>query len=164
MENFEGLIIKQCNLYNLKGYSFEDLKQIAYSAILEGLRKIRIEDIKTAPAYIIICIKNSLRNEARKILNKPDSDSLNNLNDSGVEFIDTLVSDYSIEDDVINHMSVNDIKESYNKLTSIEKDILSYFIMNPYGGLKEYSELYHIDYRKVRYIKDCVIKKMQLKL
>lgn len=161
LDNFEGLVVKQCSFYNLKGYTFEDLKQIAYSAIIEGIIKISIEYIQTAPAYIITCIKNSLRNEARKSLSKPDLDSLNNVNDAGVEFIETLVSDYNIEDDVIKNLYVKDAIDGYNKLSTEEKDILSWYIINPYGGLKEYSSLYHKDYRRVRYIKDCIMKKLK---
>lgn len=161
IKNFEGLIIKLCNYYNLKGYSFEDLKQIAYLSIIDGLEKISIDNIETAPAYIIVCIKNSLRNEARKILNKPDLNSLNEVTESGNEYIDLIESDYCIEDEFLTKLDKEKAVKGYNSLTTEEKNIISYYIMNPYGGLKEYASLYNENYRKVRYTKDCIIKKLK---
>lgn len=161
IEDFEGLIIKRCRSYNLHGYSFEDLKQVCYMAVIEACKKLDEEHIETAPKYLINTICNALYNKARTVLKVPELSSLNECNEAGVEFMDLLEDDSNLELDVIYNMDKELILNAYHDLSIQEKDIISRYILNQYGGLMEYSRVYNMDYRKVRYIKDKAIEKLR---
>ena len=65
---------------------------------------------------------------------------------------------------VMSSLDKTALKESYRSLSTEEKDLISYYIMNPYGGLKEYADKYGKNYRKVRYMKDLALAKLKAKL
>lgn len=161
LNRFEGLIVKNCSKYKLKGLETDDLKQICYIAVIEAINKIREEQIDTAPAYIITTIRNALNYETRKNLKNPDVSSLNEITESGTEYLDLLESDEDIEMAVLEKIDKENILKALDTLTTEEKDVLSHFVLNSYGGLKDYSEKYHVDYRRVRYIKDKAIQKLK---
>ncbi len=161
IEEFEGLINRRCSAYSLSGYTHEDLKQICYIAVIEACKKIDEEKIETAPKYLIKTICNALYNKARTVLKVPEQSSLNECNEAGVEFMDLLEDDSNLELDVIYNMDKELLLNAYNNLSLQEKDIISRYILNQYGGLMEYSRVYNMDYRKVRYIKDKTVEKLR---
>ncbi|PKK38854.1 hypothetical protein ABB02_01859 [Clostridiaceae bacterium JG1575] len=160
--SFNGLIYKQCHLYHLRGYDFEDLKQVCYTKVVESVYKLREEELETAPAYIIRSLHNALKFETRKILSRPPEDSLNIPTESGLEFMDLLVDEnQNTETSVLLNLDKSNLKENFGRLSKKEKDLVSYYIWNPYGGLKEYAEKYNENYRKVRYQKDLALRKLK---
>ena len=161
IKNYEGLIVKKCNYYKLRGYEMEDLKQIAYIAVIEACKKLSDNHLETAPAYIINSIRNALAYEARKTLKEPAFSSLNEYTDSGTELIELLEDDIDIEQDVLDGLDTARVLSALGQLTSQERDIISRYVVNQYGGLKEYSSQYQMDYRRVRYLKDNAVKKLK---
>lgn len=162
IKSFEGWVVKQCNYYHLRGYEFEDLKQVCYQTIVYAVYRLNEQELVTAPSFIIRCMQNALKFECRKVLSKPEPDSLNTEGDSGLELMDLLVDDSAnTESQVLYNLDKRALKESYNTLSTEEKDLISYYIMNPYGGLKEYADKYSKNYRKVRYMKDLALAKLK---
>lgn len=162
IQTVEPFIIKQCRKMNLRNYDFEDLKQISYQAVCSGIKKIDENQISSAPSYLMKCIHNALKYEARRTLSKPDSTSIESEDKDGIKFVEKLIAEENTEDIFIKLLDSNKIKEAFNTLSKEEKDVISYFVHDSYGGLKRYSDLYHMDYRKVRYLKDKALKKLRL--
>ena len=165
IKSFEGWVVRQCHYYNLKGYEVEDLKQVCYQAIIYAVYRLDEDELITAPCFILRCMHNALKFECRKVLARPEPDSLNKEAESGSEFMDLVVDETAnTESAVITNLDKKALKESYDTLSSEEKDLISYYIMNPYGGLKEYADKYSKNYRKVRYMKDLALAKLKAKL
>lgn len=162
IQTVEPFIIKQCRKMNLRNYDFEDLKQISYLAVLHGIKKIDESQISSAPSYLMKCIHNALKYEARRTLSKPTNTSIESEDKDGIKFVEKLIAEENTEDIFIKLLDSNKIKEAFNTLNKEEKDVISYFVHDSYGGLKRYSDLYQMDYRKVRYLKDKAIKKLRL--
>lgn len=162
IKTVEPFIIQQCRKMNLRNYDFEDLKQISYLAVLNGILKINENQISSAPSYLMKCVHNALKYEARRVLSKPENTSIETEDKDGIKYADKLVAQENTEDTFLKHHDSKKIKAAFEILSTQEKDIISYFVNDSYGGLKRYSELYHIDYRKVRYLKDKAIKKMKV--
>lgn len=162
IQTVEPFIIKQCRKMNLRNYDFEDLKQISYLAVLHGIKKIDESQISSAPSYLMKCIHNALKYEARRTLSKPSNTSIESEDKDGIKFAEKLIAEENTEDIFIKLLDSNKIKEAFNTLNKEEKDVISYFVHDSYGGLKRYSDLYQMDYRKVRYLKDKAIKKLRL--
>ncbi|MFZ2259025.1 MAG: helix-turn-helix domain-containing protein [Clostridiaceae bacterium] len=162
IKSFEGWVVKQSHYYNLRGYDVEDFKQVCYQAIVYAVYHLNDEELITAPSFIIRCMQNALKFECRKVLSKPASESLNKETESGMEFVELIIDESAdTETQVIHNLEKTALKASYAKLTSEEKDLISYYIMNPYGGLKEYADKYGKNYRKVRYLKDLALAKLK---
>lgn len=165
IKSFEGWIVRQCHYYNLKGYEVEDLKQVCYQAIIYAVYRLDEAELVTAPSFILRCMHNALKFECRKVLARPEPDSLNKAAESGGEYLDLVVDETAdTESAVIQNLDKIALKASYSALSSEEKDLISYYIMNPYGGLKEYADKYGKNYRKVRYMKDLALAKLKASL
>ncbi len=162
IKSFEGWVVRQSHYYNLRGYDAEDFKQVCYQAIVYAVYHLNNEELITAPSFIIRCMQNALKFECRKVLSKPEAESLNKEAESGQELMELIVDESAdTESEVIRNMDKKALKEGYAALTSEEKDLISYYIMNPYGGLKEYADKYGKNYRKVRYMKDLALAKLK---
>lgn len=162
IKSFEGWVVKQSHYYNLRGYDVDDFKQVCYQAIVSAVYHLNDEELITAPSFIIRCMQNSLKFECRKVLSKPEAESLNKEAESGQEFMELIVDESAdTESQVLANLDKKALKECYASLSSEEKDLISYYIMNPYGGLKEYAEKYGKNYRKVRYMKDLALAKLK---
>jgi len=157
----EPFIFKQCGKMKLREYDFEDLRQICYVAVIKGIPKINEEHLDTAPSYLMKCIHNALKYEARRALSKPEDASIETKDKDGITYSEKLVSDKDTEKIFFRNHNTSIVKEAYESLNLEEKTILSFFITDSYGGLKRYSELYSADYRKSRYLKDKALKKMK---
>lgn len=165
IKSFEGWVVKQSRYYSLHGYDPEDFKQVCYQAIIYGVSRLKDDELITAPSFIIRCMQNALKFECRRVLSRPKSESLNREADSGLEFLDLIADDSAgTEEQVIHNLDKIALKESYSRLTTEEKNLISYYIMNPYGGLKEYADKYQKNYRKVRYMKDLALAKLKARL
>lgn len=164
IEEVEPFILKQCGKIKLRDYDYEDLKQICYMAVIKGIPKINGESLSSAPSYLMKCVHNALKYEARRTLSKPDDTSLEHEDRDGIKYADKLVSSEDTEELYFRNHDRNKIKEAFELLCTEEKTIVSYFIHDPYGGLKRYANLYGVDYRKTRYLKDKALKKMKIYL
>lgn len=165
IKSFEGWVVKQCHYYKLRGYEVEDLKQVCYQALIYAVYRLDEDELVTAPSFILRCMQNALKFECRKVLSKPEPESLNRSAETGLEFVEMLADETKdTESEVLNNLDKKALKDSFNTLTSEEKDLVSYYIMNPYGGLKEYADKYSKNYRKVRYMKDLALAKLKSSL
>lgn len=164
IEAVEPFILKQCGKMKLRNYDYDDLKQICYMAVVKGIPRINEDSLSSAPSYLMKCIHNALKYEARRTLAKPDDTSLELEDKDGIKYGDKLAADEDTEELFFRDHDKNKIKEAFEVLCTEEKNIVSYFVNDPYGGLKRYSNLYGTDYRKTRYLKDKALKKMRFYL
>lgn len=161
LNSIEPFIISQCRKIFLSNYDFLDLKQIAYMAAIKGIKKMDTSKGNGCKSYLMKCVHNSLKYEARKILSKPRINSIENKDSDGITFTDKLESDDNTEDTVLQSLDNELLGRAFLSLTSEYKDIVSYYISNSHGGLKNYADMYSMDYRKVRYKKDKALKLMK---
>lgn len=161
LDSIEPFIISQCRKMFLHNYDFLDLKQIAYIAAIKGIQKMDIRMPESCKSYLMKCVHNSLKYEARKVLSKPRCNSIESKDSDGITFIDKLMSPKNTEDLVLKSIDNELLKKAFDSLNSEDKNIISYYISNSYGGLKTYADLYSLDYRNVRYKKDKALKQMR---
>ncbi len=161
IKTVEPFIFKQCRRMKLQEHDFEDLCQISYEAVIKAIPKLDEKHLDSAPSYLMKCIHNALKYEARRILAKPQDTSLDSEDKDGITHAEKLVAKENTESIFFRDENTSRVKEAFMTLTPEEKTVLSYFIQDPYGGIKRYSELYDTDYRKARYLKDKTLKKMK---
>lgn len=161
IKTVEPFIFKQCRKLRLKDYDFDDLCQISYLAVLKALPKIHDKHLDSAPSYLMKSIHNALKYEARRVLSKPEESSIENEDHDGIPYVEKLVAKENTEKIFFQSQSQWKIREAYKSLTTEERHILSFYIEDPYGGIKRYAELFKKDYRKSRYLKDKTLKKMK---
>lgn len=161
IKTVEPFIFKLSRRMNLREYEFEDLCQIAYMAVIKSIPKIDEKHLDSAPSYLMKCIHNALKYEARRTLSKPQDTSLEQEDSDGIRHSDKLLAKENTESIFFLEENKTKVKEAFMALTTEEKNVLSYYIQDPYGGLKRYAELHQKDYRKVRYLKDKTLKKMR---
>jgi RNA polymerase sigma factor (sigma-70 family) len=164
IKTVEPFIFKQCRRMRLREFDYEDLCQIGYMAVIKGIPKINADHLSTAPSYLMKCVHNALKYEARRVLSRPEDASLETEDKDGIKYAEKLVSDDDTEELFFNNHDRTKIKEAFDILCTEEKNVISYYISDPYGGLKRYSDLYKTDYRKSRYLKDKALKKMRIYL
>jgi RNA polymerase sigma factor (sigma-70 family) len=161
IRSFEPLVRKECGKVHIKDYDFEDLKQVAYIGIMKAVNSITDEKSNLASAYIQKSIQNSLMYVTRRTLRKPDLSSIEDKDIDGIPLTEKLISDDDTEDQVLRIEDSMYLKDAFNTLTPKEKEILNIYMCNDYGGLKRCSDIYHEDYRHIRYQKDKAIKKLR---
>lgn len=161
LDSIEPFIISQCRKIFLQNYDFSDLKQIAYIAAIKAMQKMDISKSNSCKSYLMKCVHNSLKYEARKVLSKPRCNSLENKDSDGITLTDKIMSAENTEDIVLKSLDNEKLKKAFHSLNREDKDIISYYISNSYGGLKTYADLYSLDYRNVRYKKDKALKQMR---
>ncbi len=161
IKTVEPFIFKQCRRMKLRDQEFEDLCQISYEAIIKGIPKLHEDHLDSAPSYLMKCIHNAIKYEARKTLSRPQDTSLDAEDKDGIPHREKLIAKDNTESIFFRGENSSKVKEAFMSLSKEEKTVLSYFIQDDYGGIKRYSELYNIDYRKARYMKDKTLKKMK---
>ena len=129
---FKGLINKQIKNY-CKTYEREDLVQIASIALIKAYRNYDISKgiqfITLASLFINRQLWKLLRD--KKKYDKSIELSLNSINksfgrkdESQAEYIDSIISDYNLEDDVIDKITVEGIKAAMNDMDPELKNII----------------------------------------
>lgn len=129
---FKGLINKQIKNY-CKTYEREDLVQIASIALIKAYRNYDISKgiqfITLASLFINRQLWKLLRD--KKKYDKSIELSLNSINksfgrkdESQAEYIDSIISDYNLEDDVIDKITVEGIKAAMNDIDPELKNII----------------------------------------
>jgi RNA polymerase sigma factor (sigma-70 family) len=161
IRSFEPLVKKECGKVHIKDHDFEDLKQVAYIGIIKAVRSITDEKANLASAYIQKSIQNSLNYVTRRTLRKPDLSSIEDKDLDGIPLTEKLVSGDDTENQILRSEDSMYLKDAFETLTPKEKDILGIYMCNDYGGLKRCSDIYHEDYRRIRYQKDKAIRKLR---
>lgn len=126
---FEAVYLKYKNLMLNRAYDIlknsglaEDAVHNAFLSILKNLPKIGGVEAKETRGYVMVIAENA----AKKIYNKEHKITTVELNDS--------IADISAEEEVINKVSVEQLKENIYSLSDIYKNVL---ILKYYNGLSD---------------------------
>ncbi len=126
---FEAVYLKYKNLMLNRAYDIlknsglaEDAVHNAFLSILKNLQKIGGVEAKETRGYVMVIAENA----AKKIYNKEHKITTVELNDS--------IADISAEEEVINKVSVEQLKENIYSLSDIYKNVL---ILKYYNGLSD---------------------------
>lgn len=162
MKKLEPFIYKNVHSIYVKGYDDDDLKQLCYMALMRAIDKFDLDKNSNFTSYAMISIKNALNYLVRRKHRNNEEISINTPIGDGIKLEDCLVSECSIEDDLIKKEAYALISKACSKLSPKEKELLK-FILKGRGGLLEYSKKYATPYstcfkRKARLIDK--IKKM----
>ena len=133
IKSFEGWVVKQCHYYKLRGYEVEDLKQVCYQALIYAVYRLDEDELVTAPSFILRCMQNALKFECRKVLSKPEPESLNRSAETGLEFVEMLADETKdTESEVLHNLD----KKGLN--WADDEPLMSYMVSHdgtsfPYG-------------------------------
>lgn len=139
---YKPFIIKNARQIYINGYEVEDLIQIGIMGLIKAVYKYQPERKAAFTGFAITIIRNTFNLELRKIINKKWDEkfkcSLNSLTSDGIEFMEMLVSDESVEEDVILKGEIDVLRESLSKLSEDEREIINWFYFED-KLLKEYA-------------------------
>ena len=139
---YKPFIIKNAIQIYINGYEVEDLIQIGIMALIKAVNKYQLDRKVAFTTYAITVIKNAFNEELRKVISKKWDEkfkcSLNNVNGDGIEFMEMLVSDEDVEEDLILKEKISILRKSLDKLTEAEREIINWFYFEN-KPLKEYA-------------------------
>lgn len=161
IQSFEPLVRKECGKVHIKDHDFDDLKQVAYIGIIRAVRSITDDKANFASAYIQKCIQNSLMYETRRTLRKPVLTSIEDKDNDGIPLFEKLVSSDDTEYEILRSEDNMYLKDALDSLTPKEREIIGIYMCHDYGGLKKCSDVFHEDYRHIRYQKDKAMRKLK---
>lgn len=139
---YKPFIIKNAIQIYINGYEVEDLVQIGIMALIKAVNKYDLDRKIGFTTYVITVIKNTFNEELRKVISKKWDEkfkcSLNNVNENGIEFMEMLVSDEDVEEDLMLKEKITIIRKALDKLNESEREIINWFYFEN-KPLKEYA-------------------------
>ncbi|WPC43856.1 sigma-70 family RNA polymerase sigma factor [Clostridium sp. JS66] len=149
IKNFEGFMYKTASSIYINGYEVEDLLQIEAIALINAVFKYNCEYKNAFIAYATTAIKNAAFNELRSYLNKKNGEkfefSLNNTIDEDTKFMDMLLSDDNVEEDILLKEDIRALKKALKLLPDNFREIIYWHYFKE-KSLKEYAEFRNIKY------------------
>ncbi|WP_411680019.1 sigma-70 family RNA polymerase sigma factor [Clostridium thailandense] len=146
IEKYTPFAIKTARSIYVKGYDIEDLIAIGQAAVIKAINIYDTEKSSAFTTYVFNTIKTEVYQVLRKNIKEASCCSLHSLNKDGLEFINTLVSDFNIEEDSIKREEKTILRTALKKLNEEEKEIIYwYFYHNK--TLKDYGKYKGISYR-----------------
>ena len=113
IKTVEPFIFKQCRRMKLRDHEFEDLCQISYEAIMKAIPKLDEKHLESAPSYLMKCIHNALKYEARRILSKPQDTSLDSEDKDGITHAEKLVAKENTESIFFRDENSSRVKDAF---------------------------------------------------
>jgi RNA polymerase sigma factor, sigma-70 family len=163
LDQYKPFIIKTAKGFNIKNHDLDDFLQIGYIAIINSLKKYRL-DSNTFSSYAYNSIKNAFRYVARENSKAGTELSLNvPINaeiDKYTEFIDCLDSEEDIEEKILRVDGINGVKKVINKLSDEEMKLVSMLYYNN-STLKAYAAENGISYIRAIRRKKRLLKKLR---
>lgn len=158
MDKFRKYIRYFSRKIYVSGYEVEDLEQVGFQSLLKAiiicdLTKYNFE------SYAITSIKNNyyslIRSKVKEGYNISIEEERN-----GVKIIDVLNSNENIEESYILKETLKQLKESIDKLSPIEKQIIKDVFFEE-KTMKECAEKRKLKYHNVVYRKNIAVKLIQ---
>lgn len=133
IEMYKPFIWKSARQLYINGYEDEDLIQIGVMGLIKAVHKYKPEKKSNFTNFAITVIKNVYNAELRKIITKKWDEkfkcSLNSLTPNGTELVEMLVSDESVEEDIILKEDILILREALKKLSQEEREIITWFYL-----------------------------------
>ncbi|AWI04556.1 sigma-70 family RNA polymerase sigma factor [Clostridium drakei] len=164
IKNFEGFMYKTASSIYINGYEVEDLLQIEATALINAIFKYNCEYTNAFTTYATTAIKNALNNELRSYLNKRNGEkfefSLNNTMDEDTEFMDMLLSDDNVEEDILLKEDIRTLRKALKSLPDNFREIICWHYFKE-KSLKEYAEFKNIKYSTAKKRHARALKKLK---
>lgn len=162
IEQFKPLIFKYSGALRMAHFDTSDLIQTGYVTLINAVKSYKTGS-NTFTAYVAHAIKNSLNYTCRKnsrleselSLNAPVSQD----GDTGTEFIDFISSEDNIEEDVVDSVSINELREALLRLSPEEMKILSTMYYEE-STLKNYARKKGVSYPQMLRQKKKILQKL----
>lgn len=164
INKYKPLLYKNLNKYKyIVGYEFEDLYQYGVLTILKAIKEFDEEKSSSFGAYLKFALNNNFAYLCRRENDEnKKTTSLNVTNEEGLEIIDLLEDEKTIEKIYMENMEVQRILDSIEKLDIEEKELCKHLIKNESrGSLKNFSDNKNIPYHKILYRKKVLSKKLK---
>lgn len=163
VSRFTPFIIKICRRIYVKGYELEDLIQIGQVSIIKAINKYEINRRDAFTTYAVNSIKINLYRLIKYKMNSISECSLNTVNKSGYEIIETLTSKDNTEDKVIENEEKLSLYKGINRLSEKEKEVISWFYFKN-RTLEEYAREHGICYRLAVERKRSAVRSLKCKM
>ncbi|WPC43353.1 sigma-70 family RNA polymerase sigma factor [Clostridium sp. JS66] len=164
LKNFEGFMYKTASSIYINGYEIEDLIQIEAIALINAVFKYNCGYKNAFTTYAATAIKNAAFNELRSYLNKKNGEkfefSLNNTIDEDTEFMDMLLSDDNVEEDILLKEEVKTLRKALKSLPDNFREIICWHYFKE-KSLKEYAEFKNIKYSAAKKRHERALEKLQ---
>lgn len=144
---YYGLIIYQSKGIFLNSFTFDDLVQTGIESILRGINAFDInKDISTFSSYIFWCLKNNFNYLCRKEIRNNQNLSLNMVTTDGLESVDFIASDETLEEIVFEALTSKELSFSIRLLDKEESELISFLYLSSSPGKKNHLS----DYAKLK--------------
>ncbi|MBQ7792740.1 MAG: sigma-70 family RNA polymerase sigma factor [Clostridia bacterium] len=159
-----GIILKLCNRYQSKRFSFDDLYQESYFALLKAIHGYQSESGYKFSTYFEVCVKRHFIRLYQQDKNKDDLYTLDSpIGDESDGTLLDLISDdtVTVEEDslslIIAEETVAQIKKKLLERSSTMWDIIrSYYLENQ--TLQEIADHLGVSFQRVQVIKNNAIR------
>lgn len=146
IEKYTPFVIKTARSIYVKGYGIEDLIAAGQVGIIKAINMYDTERSDGFTTYVFNTIRTTLYLLIRKAVKEASCCSLHSLNSEGRELIDTLASDFNIEDDMVKKDERDSLSAALKRLGEGEKEIIYWYYFNK-RNLKEYANFKGVSYR-----------------
>ncbi|WP_066630873.1 sigma-70 family RNA polymerase sigma factor [Clostridium magnum] len=160
IKSFTPCIIKNARSIYINGHEVSDLIQIGRLSIIKAVNMFDINKSKSAASYIKNSIVKNFYYLMRGTIKKVSCCSLNSINDEGQELIDTIASEESLEEKVLEEEEKAALKKAVDKLPEKYRDVILWFYIEN-KTLSQYSKEKGIPYRTVKQRKDKALEKLK---
>ena len=162
VNRFKAFIVKRAQGVFIKNYDMEDLIQIGVMSILRAIESYKLER-ENFVSYVTYAITNNFNYEIRKRNKDRFESSLNKESDGGLEILDLVSDEDSIEENYINKETKDKLLKSISKLSLEEKSLIQIVYFQKIK-IKDYAESRGLKYGTVLKRKRVVMEKLRMYL
>lgn len=160
IKSFTPCIIKNARSIYIKGHEVSDLVQIGRLSVIKAVNMFDINKSKSAASYIKNSIVKNFYYLMRGSIKKVSCCSLNSINDEGQELIDTIASEETLEEKVLEEEEKAALKRAVDKLPEKYREVILWFYIEN-KTLDQYSKEKGIPYRTVKHRKNKALEKLK---
>lgn len=169
IKQFYALIVYQSKEIFLSAYTYDDLIQTGIVSLLKAIESFDInKGIQAFSSYVFWCVKNNFNYLCRQEIRYNQCYSLNTVLKDGMESIDFIASDGSLEEIVFGKITSMDLKSALNLLTPEELDLISFLYLGSSnedkGFLSKYAKIKDKDYYYCTRLKKHALSKLKTNL
>lgn len=152
----EQLVLDNINLANniawkyskilYKQMEFEEIQAIAYLGLVKSAKTFDKDKNFTFSTYSYTVMKNEILTALKELNKSPNIFiiSLDSEIDNNLSFYDVIDDNYNVQNQIENKLLKEDFYRNINKLSEIEKSIITYYIngytMQQIGNMYNYSQ------------------------
>ncbi|OFI06499.1 RNA polymerase sigma factor FliA [Clostridium acetireducens DSM 10703] len=145
IKKYELYIFKESNKVKLRDYSKEDLIQIGKLSVLKAINKYNLNQGSNFTAYVIQSIKNNFYNKIRRESKNRFDISLYKENAEGSKIIDTIASNFNLEQYIMKREQKDKLNKALSKLSKEDRKLINWVYYDE-KKLTDYAKINNLSY------------------